>query len=124
MRFERQQEVVKWAINAFGHEEATSIKQRGLRYAEESIEVAQAAGIEREKLHELVDYIYNKDIGDLRSEIGGAGIVLLALADAAGVSADEEEERELNRILSKPVEYWRKRNAVKNEAGFSAKLTQ
>jgi hypothetical protein len=45
-------------------------------------------------------------------------VTVLLLAAAAGVSADEEEAREIHRVLSKPLREFSERNANKNAAGF------
>jgi len=45
-------------------------------------------------------------------------VCVLALAAAAGLSADEEECREMHRVLSKPLGEFTERNASKNAAGF------
>lgn len=118
-RDERQAKVSAWCFAAFGAEHATNLPQRGIRHAEEAIELAQAAGAPREMVHRLVDYIYDRPPGDLAQEIGGSGLTLLALAAAAGLSADHEEAREVARVLAKPLEHFTKRNENKNAAGFN-----
>lgn len=118
-RGNRQRGVAAWCAAAFGLEHATSLPQRGIRHAEEAIELAQAAGAPREMVHKLVDYIYDRPAGDLAQEIGGSGLTLLALAAAAGLSADKEEAREVARVLAKPLEHFTKRNENKNAAGFN-----
>jgi hypothetical protein len=118
-RDDRQDAVHAWCTAAFGDDHAKSIKQRGVRLAEEAIEAAQAAGVSPQMLHRLVDHIYAKEPGELRQEIGGVGVTLLALAEAAEVSADHEEQREFNRVLSKPLSFFAARNEAKNAAGFN-----
>lgn len=86
---------------------------------EEAIEAAQAAGCDAAMVHKLVDYVYAKEPGALAQEIGGVRITLLALAEAAGVSAEEEEGREFARVLSKPLKHFAARNEEKNRAGFN-----
>ena len=49
---------------------------------------------------------------------------LLALSAAAGLSADAEEQREVERVLAKPIEEFTRRNAAKNAAGFLASWSQ
>ncbi len=115
----RQRVVASWCVNAFGAEHATSLPQRGIRHAEEAIEAAQAAGTPREMVHRLVDYIYDRPAGALAQEIGGSGLTLLALAQAAGLWADQEEAREIARVLAKPLSHFTKRNENKNAAGFN-----
>jgi hypothetical protein len=114
----RQKRVAEWCAHAFGMDHASSVPQRGIRHAEEAIESAQAAGCERKMVHNLVDYVFDRPAGKLSQEIGGSGITLLALADAAGLSADAEEARELARVLAKPLEHFAARNKAKDDAGF------
>jgi len=119
-RDDRQRSVAEWCAAAFGVEHQTSVPQRGLRHAEEAIEAAQAARVDPAQLHALIDYIYAKPPGDLKQELGGSGVTLLALAAAAGVSADDAEAAELARVLAKPLKWFHDRNQVKNDAGFDA----
>lgn len=100
-RHDRQLKVVEWANAAFGATEVSSVPQRGLRLLEESIEAFQACGGNAEVAHKL-------------------------LAAACGLSADQEELREVKRVLAKPVAELTQRNAAKNAAGFlmtAAELT-
>ena len=110
--------------NRAGQDHASNVEQRGLRLVEEAIEAAQAAGCDPATLHKLVDYIYAKEPGDLRQELGGVGLCVLAMAAVAGFDADEAEEKEVNRVLSKPLDYFARRNKVKNDAGFVAGYQQ
>lgn len=109
-----------WTRQAFGDEQATSLPQRGLRLLEEAIEAAQAAGVERAMALKLVDYVFDRPPGVLHQELGGVGVTTLALAAAAGLSADDEEEREVARVLAKPLKHFTERNEAKNAAGFLA----
>ena len=117
-RLERQTTAHQWCVAAFGEGHATSVPQRGVRLAEEAVEAAQAAGVPREMVHQLVDYVYDREPGELRQELGGLGITILALAAAAGLSADKCERDELTRVLSKDPAWFRQRNETKNAAGF------
>jgi NTP pyrophosphatase (non-canonical NTP hydrolase) len=110
--------IMAWAEMAFGREEARGLPQRGLRLLEEAIEAFQACGGAPEIAHELVTYMFKRPRGSLGQEVGGVAVTLLALADAAGLSAEEEERREVNRVLSRPVEEFSRRNVVRNAAGF------
>jgi hypothetical protein len=119
-RDDRQRVVAKWCAAAFGAGHASSIEQRGIRFLEEAIEAYQAAGCSREMAHKLVDYIFDKPAGELFQEFGGVGVTLLAFANAAGISADEAEAKEVARVLAKPLSHFAARNKLKNEAGFVA----
>ena len=70
--------------------------------------------------HLLVDHVFSRPIGTLEQELGGVGISALVLASAAGLSADDAEAAELERVLSKPIEHFRARNDAKVAAGFLA----
>lgn len=117
-RNRRQAETHAWCVAAFGDHDARSIAQRGLRLAEEAIETAQACGCDAAMLHRLIDHVYAKPVGELRQELGGLGVTMLALAQAAGISADAVEQAELERVRAKPLSHFAARNAAKKAAGF------
>lgn len=119
-RDQRQSRVAKWCADAFGQEQTTSVEQRGLRLAEETIEAAQAAECNPATLHKLVDYVYARPVGELRQELGGVGLCLLAMANAASLSADDIECAEIARVFSKPLSVFSERNKQKNDAGFTS----
>lgn len=121
-RDQRQAATAEWCIAAFGEVHTRCLPQRGIRMLEEAVELAQACGCEREMAHRLVDYVFDRPPGDVRQELGGVGITTLAVAFAAGVSADEAEKDELARVLSKPLDHFAARNKAKNAAGFNLEL--
>jgi NTP pyrophosphatase (non-canonical NTP hydrolase) len=112
--------VFSWAKAAFGEEQATSLQQRGLRLLEEAVEAFQSVGGDISQAHKLVGYVFARPPGVLHQELGGVGVTVLALAAAAGLSADEEESREVSRILAKPLKHFTDRNQAKNDAGLCA----
>lgn len=114
----RQADTHAWCVAAFGGDHAASVPQRGVRLLEEAIEVCQAAGGDRDMAHRLVDHVFDRPPGALAQELGGVGVTLLALAEAAGLSADACEAAEIERVLAKPLEHFAARNAAKNAAGF------
>ena len=117
-RDQRQTMIASWVELAFGRAEATSVPQRGLRLLEEAIEAFQACGGEEAIAHRLVAHVFARPPGEIGQELGGVAVTTLALAAAAGLSADEEEAREIHRVLSKPIREFTERNARKNAAGF------
>lgn len=123
IRRQRQQDVGKWTLDAFGPGDYTP-RVRALKLMEEAAEAAQAAGVSHHEAILRVAHVYTKPVGDLAKEIGGVGITLLALAEAAGVDADGAEEEDFMRILSKPLSYWQDRNAAKKADRQKAGLTQ
>ena len=117
-RDQRQVMITDWAKMAFGGVEATSLPQRGLRLLEEATEAFQACGGDEAIAHKLVAYVFARPPGEIGQELGGVAVTVLALAAAAGLSADEEECREVHRVLSKPLREFTERNANKNAAGL------
>ena len=117
-RDQRQAMLVDWARMAFGDVEATSVPQRSLRLLEEAIEAFQACGCDEAMAHKLVSFVFVRPPGTVGQELGGVAVTVLLLAAAAGVSADDEEAREVHRVLSKPLREFSERNANKNAAGF------
>lgn len=120
-RDDRQRDVHHWCAAAFGRDHAASVPQRAVRLLEETIEAYQASGGDPEMAHKLIDFVFARPVGQLGQELGGVGLTVLALAEAAGLSADEEELREFKRVLSKPLKWFHARNQVKNDAGFEVK---
>lgn len=118
VRHVRQTIVAEWCERCFGAGHASSLPQRGIRLLEEAVEAYQSAGGDRDSAHRLIDFIFERPSGQLGQELGGVAVTLLALAAAAGLSADEEEVREITRVLSKDANHFRKRNEAKNAAGF------
>jgi NTP pyrophosphatase (non-canonical NTP hydrolase) len=114
----RQASVLAWAKAAFTAEQATSLPQRGLRLLEEATEAFQACGGDAQSAHRLVDYVFGRPVGEVGQELGGVGVTLLALAAAAGLSAEDEEVREVERVLARPLEEFARRNRAKNDAGL------
>lgn len=118
-RDRRQAQVYTWAKAAFGKSHVVSIEQRSIRFLEEAIELAQSGGCTEEIAHKLVSFVFARPVGTMASEIGGVGITLLCLAQAAHMSADECEVAEFLRVLDKPLEHFAARNKAKNQAGFN-----
>jgi hypothetical protein len=82
------------------------------------LEAYQVVGGNPEMAISLVRYVFSRPVGELSQELGGIGVVVLSVAEAAGISAEAEEVREINRVLAKPIEHFTKRNQDKNDAGF------
>lgn len=117
-RDDRQAAVLRWSCAAFSKEQATSLPQRGLRLLEEATEAFQSCGGDEEMAHRMVAYVFGRPPGRIGQEIGGVSVCVLALAAAAGMSADGEECQEIARVLSRPIEEFARRNKAKNDAGL------
>lgn len=119
-RNRRQRLISRWAVEAFGADQALDPKQRALRLLEEAIEAYQAAGADPAMAHSLIDFVFSREPGNLFQELGGVGVCVLCLAEAAQVSADYAEAFEVDRIGRLPSKHFTARNDAKNSAGFLA----
>lgn len=86
-----QQRVYDWTTKVFGYDVAHNVRERGFRFTEEALELAQAVGVTRDEAATLVDYVFNRPVGDVRQEIGGVMVTLAALANVYGHEDGEEE---------------------------------
>lgn len=118
-RDDRQRFVAYLAREAFGEESAASLPERALRHLEESLELYQAAGGPKDLARALVDRVFSRAAGAIAQEVGGSALTLLALSEAAGLSADEAEAAEVNRVQAVGAAALAARNAEKVEAGFT-----
>lgn len=83
-----QREVIAWAIDMFGVETDT-VRERAARHLEEASEAAQAAGVQRHTAHAVVDRVWSRPPGNVRTEIGQSALTLAMLAEASNVAADD-----------------------------------
>lgn len=107
-----QQQVKEWLLFCFGATIADDKRERSRRFLEEALELAQASGCTQHGAHELVDYVFGRDVGDLEQEVGGVAMTLAALCLANDVNMKASAETELNRVWGK-VEEIRAKQAAK-----------
>lgn len=74
--------------------------ERNYRFLEESLELVQSTGLDRNKAHELVDYVFDRPAGQIEQEIGGVLVTLAALSTANDISMHQSAISELQRIDS------------------------
>lgn len=117
-RNERQRLVTNWCETIFGAESARDPGKRVLRFLEEALELFQAEGGDMEKASALLERVYSRPAGNPRQEVGGVSVTLLSYCSAAGLSADQCELEEINRVLDRPATEARRRYDAKTEAGF------
>lgn len=118
-RDQRQAAVIDWVRRCFGPVCASDAQERVARVLEEAFELAQAAGLPLARALHLGAHVYSKPPGKIGQEIGGVSITLLSFAAWAGLSAEREEVREFDRIMSLPVEHFKKRHREKAAAGIT-----
>jgi len=107
-----QERVAPWMLACFGYEISGDQPERNHRFLEEALELVQAKGCTAEEAHQLVDYVFGRDIGDPHQEVGGVMVTLAALCLAADLDMDAAAEDELARIWTK-VETIRAKQAAK-----------
>jgi hypothetical protein len=107
-----QSRVDPWLKTCFGEAIARDRVERNHRFLEEALETTQAAGCTRSEAHQLVDYVFDRPVGELPQEVGGAQVALAALCLAHGIDMAEAGDIELSRIWTK-VEAIRAKQAAK-----------
>lgn len=107
-----QARVHDWILACFGAEIGADKIERNHRLLEEALEAVQAGGCTRSEAHQLVDYVFDRSVGDLWQEVGGVMNTLAAFCTAHGLDMAECGERELARVWTK-VEAIRAKQAAK-----------
>lgn len=105
---EFQTEVARWIRATFGDTVLHDKVERSDRFLEEALETVQAAGMDRDRVLMLVDYVFSRPVGEMHQEIGGAFITLLALAVSSGMSTERCALDELFR-------YYQKQDAIREK---------
>lgn len=99
------QEIVgHWVVACFGEEIANDKIERNHRFVEEALELAQACGANRQDCHELVDYVFKREIGEREQEVGGVMVTLAALCNAQGLDMNLSGYHEISRCFTKVKE--------------------
>ncbi len=99
MRF--QERVNRWIVACFGQEIADDPTERSHRFLEEALELAQACHCSKEEVLQLVDYVYNREIGEIEQEVGGVMNTLAALCTAYEINMLDEGHIEIDRCWTK-----------------------
>ncbi|MFK5950960.1 MAG: hypothetical protein QM500_19585 [Methylococcales bacterium] len=107
-----QNEVAPWLGVCFGAEIANNKEERNHRFLEESLELVQACGCTAHEAHELVDYVFNRPVGETHQEVGGVMVTLAALCLAQHLDMHKAGKAELERIWQN-VEAIREKQAAK-----------
>lgn len=107
-----QDRVRPWMLECFGEMIAGDREERNHRFLEEALELVQACGCTQHEAHQLVDYVYGRDQGEINQEVGGVMVTLAALCLANGMDMHAAGETELARIWTK-VDQIRAKQAAK-----------
>lgn len=98
-----QHRVHGWMMECFTMEIGRDRQERNHRFLEEALELVQANGCTASEAHQLVDYVYGRDQGEINQEVGGVMVTLAALCIANDISMHEGGETELARIMQPGV---------------------
>lgn len=107
-----QARVQPWMMACFGPEISADRIERNHRFLEEALELVQACGCTQNEAHQLVDYVFDRDQGDINQEVGGVMVTLAALCLASGFDMHSAGETELARVWTK-IEKIRAKQAAK-----------
>jgi hypothetical protein len=112
-----QDRVDRWLIACFGLQIARDKQERSHRFIEEALELVQACGCTKAEVEQLVEYVYGRETGEIRQEVGGVMNTLAALCLARDIDMIEAGHVELDRCWTK-VDVIRAKQAAKPK--FSA----
>lgn len=116
-----QEAVAAWMSECFRPKLYQNITERGDRLLEEVLELLQAHGYDPSRVATLVDYVYNRPIGEPAQEVGGVMITLAGFCHVAGLSMHDEGNRELERIMRpENMEKIRAKQAAKSALHFDS----
>jgi len=115
-----QWDILLWAKNTFGPIASSRI-ERGLRFAEEAAETAQACGVTKEQMLAVVDRAYSRPPGVLAQEIAQAGMTLAALASNECIELDRAIGMEFRRVRDIPKREWARRQTEKANQGIGGR---
>lgn len=93
-----QARVKPWMEACFTPDVINDPVERNHRFIEEALELAQACGASAEEMHNLVEYVFNRPVGEKSQEVGGVAVTLAALCNAQGIDIEASQETELARI--------------------------
>lgn len=108
-----QSEVADWMLECFGEEIAADRIERADRFLEEALELSQTIpGFTVDRARALVEYVFDRPVGERGQEVGGVGVTLAALCNTYDLNIEQEWRRELARVWTK-VEAIRAKQASK-----------
>lgn len=97
----------QFLVDCFGTDKVDP-KKRVYRFLEEALELAQAMGITEEEADTLSHYVFNRPVGEVKQEYGGAAFTLASVGNVlgldlvqAGHAAVDEAYSRIDRIREK-----------------------
>lgn len=96
-----QKRVVNWLMSCFSMEVCRDGIERNHRFLEEALELVQSLDCTRSEAHQLVDYVFDRPVGEPMQELGGTLLTLTALANCHDMDLEAAGETELARVWTK-----------------------
>jgi NTP pyrophosphatase (non-canonical NTP hydrolase) len=96
-----QDRVNDWMQHCFGPAITMDKSERNHRFLEEALELVQSGGCTASEAHQLVDYVFGRDVGEIGQEVGGVSVTLAALCNAHDIDQGAQAEKELDRVWQK-----------------------
>jgi NTP pyrophosphatase (non-canonical NTP hydrolase) len=114
--------VTEWVRVAFGPvlEDPLGRRERGLRLAEEAIELAQALGVSGQEVAALTQRVYEKPADESGKELAQVFIILLSVAGALDYDLSSLVNTEWDRIQTLGPAHFTERMRRKIELGLAA----
>lgn len=122
-----QSRVDEWIKKCFPISICKDKVERCDRFLEEALELVQAvkgADYTSERAHALVDYVFNREVGETDQEVGGVMVTLATLCNAIEESMELEGERELARISDDEVMHKLREKQAAKPVGSALLTTQ
>jgi NTP pyrophosphatase (non-canonical NTP hydrolase) len=100
--------VANWVLHCFGPLSIRNKPERIMRFCEESIELAQACEMTKQEVIMMVEYVYSKNPGEVKQEIGGVMTTLAALCSSHDLNLQEIGDKSLQDCWERVDEIRRK----------------
>lgn len=98
-----QEGVSDWMAQCFVPSLYSNMTERGDRLLEEVLELLQAHGYDPSRVATLVDYVFNRPVGQPAQEVGGVMVTLAGYCWVAGLDMHAAGDTELVRITQPEV---------------------
>ncbi|WP_282265523.1 hypothetical protein [Stenotrophomonas sp. PS02298] len=118
-----QEGVSDWMAQCFVPSLYSNMTERGDRLLEEVLELLQAHGYDPSRVATLVDYVFNRPVGQPAQEVGGVMVTLAGYCWVAGLDMHAAGDTELVRITQPEVmAKIRAKQETKNSLHFDSPL--
>lgn len=97
-----QRRTAAWVTGTFGQVHQDDLRERCDRVIEEVLELMQALDYPPQAVESALRYVYGRDKGEARQEVGGVMVTMAALCDAVDIDMYASGEVELNRVETVP----------------------